>query len=116
MQDIKLILAILGVLITIVIGLISYIIKTKDATEKATKETLKELSTLITAMTQSVLLMKVELDNNIYNTRKHDEALAKHNDLISSIRVLGTKMNGRVNSIETAMVELKKVINNDNNS
>lgn len=108
MQDIKLILALLGFLITIVIGLISYIIRTKDATEKATKEALKELVTSVNTIAQSVMLMKIDLDNNIYSTRKHDEALAKHGDLIASIRVLGQKLNGRVNALETTVVELKK--------
>lgn len=114
MQDIKLILALLGFLITIVIGLISYIIKTKDASEKATKETLKELAILISTVTQNNLLMKLELDNNVYNTRKHDEAIIKHSDQLSSIRVLGSKMNGRVNTLETDIVHLKKLINNEN--
>lgn len=108
MQDIKLILALLGFLITIVIGLISYIIKTKDATEKATKEALKELTGLVSTITQNVTILKLELENNVHTTRRHEELISKHTDLLASIRITEATINGRMNAVEKDVVRLKK--------
>ena len=109
MQDIKVLLMILSSLTGIILVLIGYIIKTKDATERATKETLKEVSTLINTMTQNVMVLKLELENNIHSTRNHNDTLSKHNDLIHSIRILGTRLNGRVNALEKDIIEVKKI-------
>lgn len=108
MQDIKLLLYILSSLGGITLILIGYIIKTKDATEKATKEILKELTNLVTTLTNNMVLLKVELENNVHNTRKHDELIIKLSDFVANIRVAEARMSGRISATEKDVVELKK--------
>lgn len=108
MQDIKLLLSILSFLVSIILVLIGYIIKTKDSTEKATKETLKELKILVDDISKNVAILKLELENNVYNTRKHEDMLNKHTDIIYSIKTLGSRISGRLTIVERELQDLKK--------
>ena len=108
MKDTELLLTVVSTLWLITLGLVSYIIKSKDNAQALTNTALVEIKELINGINLQLASIKTELDNNIYATRKLDEIVVNHFEIISKLRIEEVKHEGRITALEKDISRLNR--------